>query len=306
MARDVAQFAAMGTIQARFDAAAERYRTWWEPVLAPTALVLLDELALTDARAQAPEATKPDPQATEPAVVATRILDLGTGGGLLALAAVRRWPHATVVGLDGSTGMLAVGAAAAERQLTESERDRLEFVSGQASRLPFEAATFDLVISSFVLQLVPHRPSALAEARRVLRPGGRLAFVTWLVGSKDKFAPDEAFEQALDELEIDPDGEAEEARSGDFASAPAATAQLRRAGFRAVQAREAALVHRFEPAGYLDFLEQWAERDVFEGLDEKARAQLRVSAAVRLARLPPEAFAWRAPVVYATGRRPVG
>ena len=301
----MAPFAAMSTIQARFDAAADRYRTWWEPVLAPTALALLNEIALPSAGADA-EVPHSGLGATEPGPGAARILDLGTGAGLLALAAVRRWPRAIVVGLDGSTGMLAVGAAAAERQLTESEYSRLEFVSGHASRLPFEDATFDIVISSFVLQLVPHRPSALAEARRVLRPGGRLAFVTWLVGSDDPFAPEEAFEQALDELEIDEEGEAEEARSGDFASAAAAAGQLRRAGFREVQAREAALIHHFDPAAYLDFLERYSERDVFESLDDQARARLRAAAAARLARLPREAFTWQAPVVYASGRRSTG
>jgi SAM-dependent methyltransferase len=281
----------MGTIQARYDASADRYRTWWEPVLAPTALALLDEV---------------EPERTENgARDRPGILDVGTGTGLLALAAVQRWPRARVVGLDGSTGMLAVAAGEADARLTASERGRLEFIAGQAGRLPFDDASFDLVVSSFVLQLVPHRPTVLREAFRVLRPGGRLAFVTWLAGRADEpFAPDEAFEKALDELDIEGEGEAEEARSGDIASPAAAAAQLRRAGFRDVHARQVTLVHRYDRATYVDFLEHYAERDVFEDLDEPTRARLRVRTIARLARLGPETFVWRAPVVFCLGSRP--
>lgn len=284
----------MGTIQARYDASADRYRTWWEPVLAPTALALLDRLDLGSGDGSA-----------EAAGVAPRILDVGTGTGLLALAAVARWPQARVVGLDGSSGMLAVATAQAAVGLTAAERARLELVSGQAGSLPFDDATFDLVVSSFVLQLVPHRPTAVREALRVLRPGGRLAFVTWLVGRPDdRFAPDEAFEKALDELDIDGEGEAEEARSGDYASAASAAAQLRRAGFHDVVACAATLEHRFDPATYVDFLAEYGERDVFEDLEPAVRARLRQRTAARLMRLPIEAFTWRVPVVQASGRRP--
>jgi SAM-dependent methyltransferase len=284
----------MGTIQGRYDASADHYRTWWEPVLAPTALALLDDAApgIADESAEA-------------ASGAPRILDVGTGTGLLALAAVRRWPQAHVVGLDGSSGMLAVAKAQAETRLSAAERARLELVAGHAGRLPFDDATFDLVLSSFVLQLVPHRPTAVREAFRVLRPGGRLAFVTWLAGGDDKrFAPDEAFENALDELDIDGEGEVEEARSGDYASAASATAQLRRAGFHGVVARAETLEHRFDPTTYVDFLAEYGERDVFEDLEPAVRARLRERTAARLVRLPLEAFSWRVPVVLASGWRP--
>ena len=88
----------MTTIKARYDASAERYRRWWEPVLAPTALALLERVAA---------------EAGSDSI--GRILDVGTGAGLLALEAVRRWPSARVVGLDVSSGMLGVAARDADR-----------------------------------------------------------------------------------------------------------------------------------------------------------------------------------------------
>lgn len=285
----------MQSIQARYDAAAGRYGTWWAPVLTPTALRLLDEREVKAAMAAA-GALGDGP----------RVLDVGTGTGALALETIRRWPAASVVGLDGSNGMLAAAATEADQRLTAEQRERLNLVPGDAGQMPLEDQSFDLVVSSFVLQLVRHRPTVLRETRRVLRPGGRFAFVTWLIGrANTRFAPDEAFEDALDELDIDDEEEPEEARSGDFVSALAAARQLRRAGFHKVRAREETLIHVYAPDSYLDFLEHYAERDTFEDLDERVRQHLRDRTAARLAKLRPGDFVWRAPVVYATGIRPV-
>ncbi len=276
----------MKTIEARYDESARAYRTWWEPVLTPTALDLLDRLERLDGRP------------------AGRVLDIGTGAGLLAIAAVRRWPGVEVVGFDGSAGMLETADAAARESLDPDARRRLSWLRGHAERLPVPDGAFDLVISSFAFQLVPHLSAALGEAHRVLRPGGRLAFVTWRVAN-DRFAPDDAFEAALDELEFDDEaGDAEEPRAGDLASAGATAARLRRVGFRDVLAREALLSHDHDPATYLDFLEHYAEREVFADLEPGPRAQLRKDAARRLARLEPAAFRWRVPVVHALARRP--
>jgi SAM-dependent methyltransferase len=269
----------------RYDAASERYGRWWAPVLEPTALRFVAGVA---------DRLEADPE---------RVLDVGTGTGVLALEGVRRWRTAQVTALDGSSGMLAAARARADATLADDERRRLDLVVGDAENIPFPDGRFDLVVSSFVFQLVASRPRALAEARRVLRPGGLLAYVTWQ-HDETPWPPQDAFDRAVEDLELDEDEIAEESRSGDVPSAGAAAAQLRRAGFRSVEADQDWLEHRWTADSYLDFLEQYDEWDLFSSLDEADRRRLRDRAALRLARLRPEEFQWRTPVVVATGRRP--
>ena len=277
----------MSTIQDRYDASSGRYRQWWEPVLSATALRVLDG---------GPLSPSDGPSA--------RILDLGTGACQLAIEAVRRWPACLVTGLDVSSGMLGIAAREADDRLSSEDRARLELVAGDAARAPFADATFDLVVSSFVLQLVADRSAVLAEVVRLLRPGGRFGSVTWLATDETvRFAPDEAFEEALDDIGYDGESEAEEARSGDFLSADEAATEFGRAGFTDVRADPTELVHPYDRKTYADFLEQYAEREVFEDLGWRLRRRLREATRARLARLPDEAFTWRVPVVEAYGRR---
>lgn len=274
----------MGTIAERYDRSAAAYERWWAPVLRPAALRVLDALPR-------------DPR---------RILDVGAGTGTLALAAAARFPEARVTALDGSGAMLEVAAGRAA-DLAPADRARLSFVDGLADRIPAEDAAFDAVVSSFVLQLVPHRPRALAEHRRVLAPGGSISFVTWVGSGRDaSFAPDEAFYDVLDDLGIPDDLEPEEARSGDYASADEAARQVRRAGFRDVTARAELLVHRYDPVTYVEFLAEYAETETFDLLAADQAEAVRRLTSERLARLDPDAFVWRAPIVYVRGVRPGG
>lgn len=100
---------------------------------------------------------------------AARVLDVGTGTGVTASAAVEAGA-VTVVGLDPSLPMLATGAAA---------RGGFHPVAGRAIDLPFRDRSFDVVSASFVLNHFTKYQTALHDMVRVLRPGGRLVVATW-------------------------------------------------------------------------------------------------------------------------------
>ena len=95
-----------------------------------------------------------------------RVLDIGCGNGLGLAAMAGLEPDARPVGLDASAEMLR-----ACRRRVPSAR----LVRADAAALPWPAGAFDVAVASSVLQFLGVAPAALAEWRRVLRPGGRLA-----------------------------------------------------------------------------------------------------------------------------------
>jgi SAM-dependent methyltransferase len=100
-----------------------------------------------------------------------RVLDVGCGTGVLArTAADRVAAESQVTGLDLNEGMLAVA-----RRL----RPKIDWRQGDATKLPFADATYDVVMSQFSLMYFPDRTAALKEMLRVLRQGGRLVIAVW-------------------------------------------------------------------------------------------------------------------------------
>jgi SAM-dependent methyltransferase len=98
----------------------------------------------------------------------TRALDVATGPGYVAAAARAR--GADVIGLDFSPPQIA---------LARATYPGIDFRQGDAEHLPFETGRFDAVVMGFGLLHLPNAERAIAEACRVLKPGGRFAATVW-------------------------------------------------------------------------------------------------------------------------------
>jgi demethylmenaquinone methyltransferase/2-methoxy-6-polyprenyl-1,4-benzoquinol methylase len=99
------------------------------------------------------------------------LLDVAGGTGDVAFRFLKRAPGAVATVCDMTHSMLVEGQKRAE---AESMADRLTWVVGDAMALPFADRTFDVYTISFGIRNVTRIPDALAEAYRVLKPGGRL------------------------------------------------------------------------------------------------------------------------------------
>jgi SAM-dependent methyltransferase len=98
----------------------------------------------------------------------TRILDVACGPGFIAAAAARRGTQVT--GLDFSRAMIA---------MAERANPGVTFREGDAEALPFDPGSFDAVVMNFGLLHLARPDQAIAEARRVIAPGGRYGFTIW-------------------------------------------------------------------------------------------------------------------------------
>jgi SAM-dependent methyltransferase len=96
------------------------------------------------------------------------VLDIATGPG--NVAAVARKRGARVIGLDISPAMVA---------LARQRHPDIEFREGDATALPFLDASFDALVMNFGILHLGRPEQAIAEAARLLRPGGRFAFSAW-------------------------------------------------------------------------------------------------------------------------------
>lgn len=119
----------------------------------------------------------------------SRIVDLATGTGDIARRLAAAYPGAEVVGVDLSEEMLSRARRLTRRAF--SGAGGIRFIPGDMNRLPFADSSVDLVTGGYALRNAPDLDRALSEVRRVLRPGGRFAFLDfshngfprlWLVG----------------------------------------------------------------------------------------------------------------------------
>ena len=100
-----------------------------------------------------------------------RVLDLGCGAGTDTLVAAQMVaPEGRVTGIDMTAEMLAKARAAAE----EMGATNVDLVEGEVERLPFDDASFDVVITNGVIDLIPDKDAVFSEIFRVLEPGGRI------------------------------------------------------------------------------------------------------------------------------------
>jgi SAM-dependent methyltransferase len=200
-------------LAAEYSAIAVAYSRLWVPVIRPMALPMLEMLPLAQAR---------------------DILDLGAGTGELLEDLSRCAPHARIVGVDRSEGMLRVARARGARFLAAMD----------AQRLGFAPAAFDVAVCVFMLFHLSDPLAGLRELRRVLRPGAVIGAVTW---GDDPGAPGLAiWREALDAA-----GAAQDPRDPSIMqhsrmdSEAKLGALLRAAGFTGVRTQRRRGEHRF-------------------------------------------------------------
>jgi ubiquinone/menaquinone biosynthesis C-methylase UbiE len=111
------------------------------------------------------------------------VIEVATGTGVQLVRLARSNPGGRTIGVELSTGMLAQ----TRRRLDASGLSgATELIEGSALDLPLPDQSFDLVVNGYMLDLLPRQdiPRALAEFRRVLRPGGRLVLSNMTKGER--------------------------------------------------------------------------------------------------------------------------
>ena len=100
-----------------------------------------------------------------------RVLDIGSGAGMDSLiAALMVGPEGSVTGIDMTPEMIEK----ARKGAPELGLDNVTIVEGEAESLPFDDASFDVVLSNSVIDLIPDKDAVFGEIYRVLVPGGRV------------------------------------------------------------------------------------------------------------------------------------
>ena len=255
-----------------YSAHAVGYAEGWSPVMRPAGQRVL---------------------AAMPVRAARRLVDIGTGPGA-HLADMRALaPAACVVGVDRAPGMLAL-----------ARRHAVPVVVMDGMELALRSESIDVALMAFMLFHLPDPVVALAEARRVLRPGGSVGVTTW-IDDRDPSATD-VFEAELDAAgAVDPTPIPP--RCDDVMNTPDKLGTLfAAAGLETVRVWTETIEHTFEPAAL------WALRIGYgrtgrkaDSLDAAKRTAVLARIRTRWDALPPEAFVYRSDVACGIARRAV-
>ena len=120
-----------------------------------------------------------NPHAVRPIPVGATVADIGCGGGTdLLLAARRTGPTGRAIGVDMTEAM----RRRASQGAAMCGLAHVDVRNGDATRLPIDDRSVDVVISNGVLNLVPEKERAVAEIARVLKPGGRVQIADIVIG----------------------------------------------------------------------------------------------------------------------------
>ena len=203
------------------------------------------------------------------------VLELAAGTGDVSAALAGRVTRLLATDLSPAMVEVAMG-----RLLPGVEHRAMDM---QALDLP--DASFDKVVCRWGYMLVPDQRSAFRETRRVLRPGGRLAFATWAEARRNPWAT--AFGPSLAErglVEPPRPGEPSQFGLGDAETIEAAVLE---AGFEDVTVREVAVEARFR--SWEDYVAHHTTmsttlREALEGVDPTARAEIEAASRARIER----------------------
>ena len=157
-------------VQARYDADAAAYVTWWAPVLRRNLEPVLESIDWTGVET---------------------FLEVGCGTGGVLDGAANRVPEALIVGLDATASMLRRAPSRCAR------------VQADAHRLPLADASVDIAVTGFMLQHVEHPDVVLGELGRVVRPGGQLRVAAW-GGAVTRWEGEQIFSEELDAVGAPP------------------------------------------------------------------------------------------------------